>query len=206
MREFEFERDWPRAFRFVGPLTDSPPFSHVPPEFPPGKRWILVSLGTHLPWARARAAALTADLARQLPDCVFHLSLGKPGSTDRRIQANVHRYGYIPYDRYLPRYHAALIHGGTGITYSCIKAAVPMLVWPQDYDQFDHAARIVHRGLGLRLSPLGTEAATSLQRLLADATIQARVRQFQGFAQQYNPHQCVLEAFQKISGCPVYSV
>jgi len=196
MREFEFARDWPQAFRFIGPLTGGPPFPHVPPDLLPGKRHILVSLGTHLLWAKEGAAKLTEEAARRMPDCVFHFSQGKPGSTDRGIRANVYRYGYIPYDLYLPRFDAAVIHGGTGITYSCIKAGVPMLVWPQDYDQFDHAARIVGRGLGLRLKPKGADMVTRLRRLLADEGIRSRVRQFQALSKQYDAQQWVLAALQ----------
>ena len=65
---------------------------------------------------------------------------------------------------YLARYGAAIVHGGTGITYSCIQAGVPMLVWPHDFDQHDHAARIVDRGLGLRLR--ASSVVDDLRRLL----------------------------------------
>src|SRR5262249_35482552 len=151
--EFEFERDWPEGFHFIGQLTASPPFPHVAPDFAAGKRHILITLGTHVPWARRRAPGLLRRVATAMPDCAFHFAEGRPGSTEQAGRGNVRRYGFIPYDEYLSRYDAAIIHGGTGITYSCIKAGVPVLVWPQDFDHFDHAARIVARGLGLRLRP-----------------------------------------------------
>lgn len=198
MREFEFERDWPPAFRFVGPLTGCPPYPHVEPEFPPGKPCILVSLGTHLAWAKEQAARLIEDVVRVMPDCVFHFSLGQPGSTESHVAGNVHRHGYIPYDRYMGRYSAAVIHGGTGITYSCIKAGVPILVWPQDYDQFDHAVRIVDRGLGLRLKLPCGEVAASLRRLLTDEGIRCTSRRFQALAKQYNAHRWVANALRKV--------
>lgn len=186
MREFEFERDWPRAFEFVGPLTGGPPFPHTAPHFIPGRPCILVTLGTHLPWARERAANLIERMAGEMPDCDFHFSLGQPGSLAREERGNVHHHGFIPYDMYLPRYAAAVIHGGTGITYSCIRAAVPMLVWPHDYDQHDHAARIVDRGLGLRLRPSCARAVLALRRLLEDETLRSRVREFQEISRSYD--------------------
>ena len=186
MREFEFERDWPRAFEFVGPLTGGPPFPHTAPLFTPGRPCILVTLGTHLPWARERAANLIEQMAGEMPDCDFHFSLGQPGSLAREQRGNVHHHGFIPYDAYLPRYAAAVIHGGTGITYSCIRAAVPMLVWPHDYDQHDHAARIVDRGLGLRLRPSPARAVPALRRLLEDETLRSRVREFQEISRSYD--------------------
>lgn len=193
MRELEFERDWPKAFRFVGPLTSEPPFPHTPPDFD-DRPAILVTLGTHLPWARERATALMEDVAAAMPDCVFHFAAGKPGSTLREMRGNVHHYGFIPYDQYVPRYRAVIHHAGTGIMYACIKAGVPMLVWPHDYDQHDHAARIIDRGLGLRLRPRRDDVVASLRTLLNDERIRERVREFQRLSANYDVARSVLEA------------
>ncbi len=197
MREFEFERDWPEAVTFVGPLTGGPQYPHTPPVFTPGRPAILVTLGTHLSWAREHASTLIQQVAREMPDCDFHFALGRPGSTSREERGNVHYYGFIPYDLYLPRYAAAVIHGGTGITYSCIKAGVPMLAWPHDYDQHDHAARIVQHGLGLRLRPRAAQAAADLRRLLVDQKLHARVREFQELSRSYDAGRWVATALER---------
>jgi UDP:flavonoid glycosyltransferase YjiC (YdhE family) len=186
MREFEFDRDWPRAFEFIGPLTGGPPFPHSPPTFTPGRPCILVTLGTHLPWAREHAVNLIEQMAGEMADCDFHFSRGQPGSLAREERGNLHDYGFIPYDPYLPRYAAAVMHGGTGITYGCIRAAVPMLVWPHDYDQYDHAARILARGLGLRLRPSPARAVPALRRLLEDEAMRSRLREFQELSRSYD--------------------
>jgi UDP:flavonoid glycosyltransferase YjiC (YdhE family) len=184
MRDFEFEREWPRAFDFAGPLTASPPFPHAEPEFTPGRRAILVTLGTHLPWARANAVALVERIAATMPDCDFHFAHGNPNAQSVDRNANVTHFAFLPYDRYIDRYDAAIVHGGTGITYACIQGGVPMLVWPHDYDQFDHAARIVHRGLGLRLRE--PSAARDLRTLLDDPTFRARAAEFRTHARRYD--------------------
>jgi UDP:flavonoid glycosyltransferase YjiC (YdhE family) len=190
MREFEFERDWPAALHFIGPLIASPPFPHAEPSFDE-RPAIFVTLGTHLSWARERAGALVRELATRMPDCVFHFAMGRPGSNFREIDGNIHRYGFIPYERYLSRYSAAVIHGGTGVTYACIEAGVPMLVWPHDYDQHDHAARIVARGLGLRLRP--RSAVRDLRTLLSDDSLRARVREFRELSTRYDPGRWLAE-------------
>jgi UDP:flavonoid glycosyltransferase YjiC (YdhE family) len=195
MREFELDRDdWPPALRFIGPLTGTPPFAYTPPDFPDGKPAILVTLGTHLPWAREQAAALMEEVAAQMPDCVFHFAMGKPGSTFQESRGNLHFHGFFPYDDYLPRYAASINHAGTGIVYSCIKAGVPQLVWPHDYDQYDHAARVVARGIGLRLKPARDAIVRDLRRLLTDESIRARVREFQERAARYDAAGWVAEA------------
>jgi len=103
------------------------------------------------------------------------ISLGEleaASPTPVRTAGNVSVYPYVSYDRQLghvDRFAAVVHHGGAGITYSCIRAALPCLVWPRDYDQFDFAARIAHRGLGLTIRELGTPAsARALDRLLHD--------------------------------------
>jgi UDP:flavonoid glycosyltransferase YjiC (YdhE family) len=99
----------------------------------------------------------------------------------------------------LPRYHAAVIHGGTGVVYSCIKAGVPALIWPQDYDQFDNAARVVGRGLGLRLTPNRARLVADLLRLLSDEVLRSRVRAFQGLAARYDAPSRVLNAVRRLA-------
>jgi UDP:flavonoid glycosyltransferase YjiC (YdhE family) len=189
MRELEFDRDWPASLRFVGPLTAAPPFGHPPPDFRAGRKTILVTLGTHLVWARDRAAKLIDEAAAAMPDCDFHFA-AELGSLES-VRDNVRHHRFIDYDRFLARYGAAIVHGGTGITYACIRAGTPMLVWPHDYDQFDHAARIVDRGLGLRLQP--TRVVAGLRQLLTDPAIRSRVREFQALAARYDATRAVLE-------------
>lgn len=199
MREFEFEQDWPAAFEFIGPLPGCPPFPSAPPEFPEGKRAILVTLGTHLPWARQRAAELMQRVAARMPDCVFHFAQGSPGSTTVSRQGNFHVYGFIPYHEHLSRYAAAVVHGGTGILYQCIQAGVPMLVWPHDFDHYDHAARIVHRGLGMEFKPTVRDVCGDLRALLTGDGVRARLREFQAHLKRYDPCGTVMAALQPLA-------
>jgi UDP:flavonoid glycosyltransferase YjiC (YdhE family) len=199
MKEFELERDWPPSLEFVGSLTASPPYSHIPPTFAKDKAHILISLGTHLPWAKENAVQFIQQLANQRPELAFHFSFGKAGGQAVKRYNNVSLYDYIPYDLYLHHYKAAIIHGGTGVTYSCIKAGAPMLVWPHDYDQFDHAVRIVHHQLGLRFSEDVNTSAAKLQQLLGDKLIQDSVVHFKRKALEYNPGERVLEQLYSLS-------
>ena len=82
---------------------------------------------------------------------------------------------------------------GTGIVYSCLKSATPMLVWPHDYDQFDHAARIVARRLGLRCDPSADRMEADLRRLLDDGEIRRSLERFRGILGEYDPHETFVE-------------
>lgn len=161
MTELELPRDWPSQFRMVGPVTATPEPWPVPPRLPDGPL-VLVTLGTHLPWAKQDLAAAARRLASVVPGHEVVVSLGDAGRAAPEPLARdgrVHVYGHLPYDDLLPRCAAVVHHGGAGITYGAIKAGVPALVCPQDYDQFDFAARIVAAGAGLRVRRLGGRAA-----------------------------------------------
>lgn len=186
LREFEFERSWPEHFEFLGPLTEPPPFQASALGFEAGKRHVLVSLGTHLPWAREGALKLVREVAGRMPDCVFHFTRGEPGSLSDVREKNIQCVGFLPYRDELGNYDAAIIHGGTGITYACIEKNVPMLVWPHDYDQFDHAARIVRHGLGLKLVTKPRVIEKDLRRLMDDTAAAPSLNRFSQLAAEAN--------------------
>ena len=197
LQEFEFHRRWPDAVRFIGPLTAPPPLTglaskpsegEVPggdirkpgqPEWIAERPTVLVTLGTHLWWAKERAITLLEDVARRMPDTEFHFSRGEMRSNRAERRGNLTLCDSIPYGPELRRYAAAIIHGGTGITYACVESAVPMLVWPHDYDQFDHAARVVHHGLGRRLVPSAGRIVKDLRELMPDVAVRASLQRFQ---------------------------
>lgn len=191
-RELEFNDDYSATVRYIGPLTGGPDFPHEPPVFREGRRHVLISLGTHLNWAKRKAIPLFSKVAGQSPDIDFHFTLGKPVAESEIAAAdlptNLKLYHYLPYDLYVREFDAAIIHGGTGVLYSCLAAAVPILVWPQDYDQFDFAARVTHRRLGLRCRPDARSIADDLQQLLHDETLRQRLRDFQQALSEYDPH------------------
>lgn len=199
MAEFEFSRDWPPWLEFIGPLIGSPPVVHSSPKFVPGRKTVLVSMGTHLPWVREKVANLFAEVASLLPDWEFHISSGRPGHDGATIRDNLHCYDYVPYDRFLDRYDLAVIHGGTGITYACIQAGQPMLVWPQDYDQFDHAARIVEHGLGKRMTPRASAIAASLQEMVGNRVLRERLHEFQDKCRSYDARRWLSDAIREFS-------
>jgi UDP:flavonoid glycosyltransferase YjiC (YdhE family) len=61
---------------------------------------------------------------------------------------------YLSYDDVLSRCVAVIHHGGAGVTYSTLRAGLPALVFPHDYDQPDFAARLIARGCALRIRDL----------------------------------------------------
>ena len=155
MQELEFPRAWPPAFEMIGPLASAPSLDPAL-DLPPARRRIFATLGTHLPWARARWQAGLEDLARARPDWLIVASEGRmEGDVTAWDRApNLRVVQRVCYARDLPMFDAVVHHGGTGIAYSAIAAGLPSLVVPHDFDQFDMAARIEWHGLGLRAKSL----------------------------------------------------
>ncbi len=188
----EFERDWPAAVRFIGPIHDNPE-PPLPLDLKPG-RAVLITLGTHLPWAEHTLIDDAKSLSRAMPDIRFVVSLGRPSERSRSplfFDGGVEAYAFVPYNQYLQRFDAVIHHGGAGITNACITAGKPMLAIPHDYDQFDYAARIEHHGLGFRASKIGhRDTADKLRRLLAGPM--PGTAKFAADARAYDPRSAFL--------------
>ncbi len=125
IEEFEFPRSWPDWMFFCGPLTDSPAFSHPSPQFIEGRRHILVSLGTHLWWAKGEAQKLMAEVASRMPDTIIHFTRGFASGSKVEIHNNFHVYDYVSYSDYIDRYDVVMNHGGTGVMYAALSHVFP---------------------------------------------------------------------------------
>lgn len=65
-----------------------------------------------------------------------------PALRRSRGRATISGCPYVDYAQHLHRYALVIHHGGAGILYACLAAGLPAIVYPLDYDQFDHAARL----------------------------------------------------------------
>ncbi|QDV05952.1 MurG-like transferase [Planctomycetes bacterium Poly30] len=210
--EFEFERrDWPPALEFVGPALGSPiDRGRAPGDVPPvdpGTPHVLVTIGTHLLWAKERAASAALELSRRLPGWVVHFSRGdaRPGAQSAGVRQTGPRcfeIPYVPYDAALARYAAIVHHGGSGISYAALASGVPALVWPHDYDQFDHAAQIVHHGFGLRTNGEPAQMAHDLLRLHGEPEFRGRVVWMAGQIAASDPVEASAAALDRLSSPP----
>jgi rhamnosyltransferase subunit B len=71
-----------------------------------------------------------------------------PDDLARSLPASVHAAAYAPFDWLLPYAGALVHHGGIGSCAQALRAAVPQLIVPSGYDQFDNAMRIERLGVG----------------------------------------------------------
>jgi rhamnosyltransferase subunit B len=94
------------------------------------------------------------------------------------LPPHAHAVSYAPFDALLPRLAALVHHGGIGTTAQALAAGLPQGVAPFAHDQFDNAARLVKRGVALRLSARSPvrKWTDTLARLTNDASIAAACR------------------------------
>lgn len=164
LREFEFERAWPAALHFVGPMLWSPPDIGAPPPHDDAIN-VLATLGTHLGWAKQGMGEHLDTVAQALPAIRLHFSDGRMDAGADAAHRALQRHAWVDYPSWVPRMRAVLHHGGAGVMWECLRAGVPALVLPNDYDQFDHAARLQAAGVALRLRH-PREIEPALRRLL----------------------------------------
>jgi len=180
VKEFEFKRDWPSCFKFIGPCCSTPDPKLVPFDVlgvlnkKSYKKYILVTLGTHLEWAKSTLTKDVGFIAKEFEDICFVISYGRREKASKKpvyTKKNVIIQEYISYTKDLERFDAVIHHGGAGITYACIKHKKPSIVVPHDYDQFDFAARIKHFNLGYRVKKLKSkETILALKQLFSNSS------------------------------------
>lgn len=190
--ELEFPRTLPRAVELIGPVLYTPPTSAPEPPFREGRPAVLVTLGTHLPWKKDAMADTVRAAARALPEIDFHFTDGRAESDRFESAGNFHRLGYVSYDRDLARYSLIVHHGGAGVLFHTLRAGLPALVLPVDYDQFDHAARLEAAGVARRIRDLG-RLSEQVQAALGDAEMGAACRRFAEVLRGYSAEDWVAE-------------
>jgi UDP:flavonoid glycosyltransferase YjiC (YdhE family) len=189
-REIEFASQFAPAVRFVGPGYYSPvPYDGTRPAFGRGTN-VLVTIGTHVPWFKERMAAATRATARRLRDVTFHFSAGELTGTRSERSDNFTRLPYVRYRTEIARYDLVVHHAGAGIANECLRAGVPSIAFPLDYDQFDIAARLAHFGLAHRLRDLRLLPA-AVRAALADDGLRAACRAFARVAERYDAPETV---------------
>jgi MGT family glycosyltransferase len=158
--EFDFERrDLPPSVHYVGAcLWDKP--SHEKPsdwldQLPKDQPWVHASEGTvHVlsPFVLSAAAQGLANLPMQVI-----LTTGgnrEPEELDLGpIAPNIKVVRWVSHTELLPRLAVMITTGGSATVQSTLRAGVPLIIVPTEWDKPDIARRVVETGAGMRLMP-----------------------------------------------------
>ena len=158
--EFDYQRrDLPASVHYVGACLWAKP-SHEKPadwmaQLPTDQPWVHASEGTvHVqsPFVLTAAAQGLANLPMQVI-----LTTGgnrEPEELDLGpIAPNVRVVRWVSHTELLPRLAVMITTGGSATVQSTLRAGVPLIIVPTEWDKPDIARRVVETGAGLRLLP-----------------------------------------------------
>lgn len=153
---FDFQRiDKINNAHFVGDLVSDLRQGEV--NFPWGKinnkKIVYAALGT-IHTGIVEYYQIIDDAFAHFPDLQLVLSLGNnKSSIDHSIFKNAIVVSYAPQVDLIKKSYFVINHAGTNAVTECLKFGVPMICIPIANDQPAVAARVVHSGVGLRISP-----------------------------------------------------
>ena len=203
MKEFEFKRSWPKQYHFAGACCETPLYyrekinkekiSDILEEKYKYKRKILVTLGTHQKKEKKTLTENIEKIAENFEDTLFVVTMGEKNREfdilAGKIKENMVITDYLPYTGHLDSFDYVIHHGGAGITYNCIKYKKPSLVVPQDYDQFDFAARIEYFETGIKAENINdTEDITQKLNILFNKEKWKKLEQLSEDFKKYQPY------------------
>lgn len=141
----------PENVRYVGPQVEIGSLDRTSRAASSDRPLVLVSFSTSYqaqePLLRRVVAALGALPVRVL------VTTGRAVELTGSLPANVEVRRWVPHAEVLPEAALVVTHAGMGTAMAALAHGVPLVCLPMGRDQLDVAARVVHAGAGLRLSP-----------------------------------------------------
>jgi MGT family glycosyltransferase len=165
---FDFTGPLPPVVKHVGPRLDDPLWSEDWSEPPGEDPLVLVALSSDF--------QDQGDLLRRIVAAVGSLPVRAVVTTGKGIDpatldaaANVQVVRSAPHRAVLRRASVVVTHAGHGTTIKALAAGVPLVCLPMGRDQLDIAARVAHRGAGVRLDSMcEPEAIAAAVRTVLD--------------------------------------
>jgi MGT family glycosyltransferase len=159
-REYDYNRqDLASSVHYVGPCLWDNPGKAAPPSWLmqlPSNRPLIyateATVGTNAPSLLKTTARACADLPVQVV-----MTTGKqrrPAELNLgNVPSNVRVEAYVPQSDLLPRTAVMVTVGGSGGVLAALKAGVPLVIVPTEWDRPENAQRVVEAGAGLRIAP-----------------------------------------------------
>lgn len=170
----------PPNVRYVGPVLDDPDWAGVwRNPWPEGDSRPLVVASLSSTFQNQRDLLQRIFLALGRLEVRGLVTLGPSMAGERfDLPDNVVAVDSAPHTQVFPHAAAVLTHAGHGTVMRALAHGLPLLCLPMGRDQDDNAARVVARGVGLRLRPTAKppRIAAAVRRLLDEPDFTARAR------------------------------
>jgi MGT family glycosyltransferase len=208
--EFDYERrDLPPSVHYVGAcLWDKP--RHEKPsdwlqEVPRHQPWVHASEGT----VHATSPFLLTAAAQGLAGLPMQVILTTGGNREPAelelgpIAPNVHVVRWVSHTELLPQLAVMITTGGSATVQTTLRAGVPMIVVPTDWDKPDIARRVVETGAGIRLNPgecTPKRLRAAVERILSDPSYRQNARRMAGVFGRYRGPLAAAELLEELAG------
>jgi len=154
--EYDYQRrDLPPAVQYVGPCLWDKPGTSLPPEWltklPDHQRLIYVTeatVGTTEPFLLKAAAAALRNMPVQV---VMTTGKQRDPSSLGALPPNIRAESYVPQSDLLPKTSVMVTIGGSGGVLAALRAGVPLVIVPTEWDRPENAQRVVEAGAGIRI-------------------------------------------------------
>lgn len=211
--EYDYQRqDLPPTVHYVGPCLWDKPRHAQPPEWltqlAADQPLIYVTeatIGTSEPFLLKAAAAALKDLPVQVV-----MTTGKqrdPDTVRLGVSApNIRVESYVPQSDLLGRMAVMVTLGGSGGVLAALRAGIPLVIVPTEWDRPENAQRVVEAGAGLRIAPhqcTPDRLRAAVERVLREPSFRENARRLAGaFAQYGGPDRAaeLLEDLRTTSG------
>jgi UDP:flavonoid glycosyltransferase YjiC (YdhE family) len=114
----------------------------------------------------------------------------------------VHHAPYVPFSKLLPHAAALVSHAGIGSVSQALKAGIPQLLMPMNFDQPDNARRLTEFGVARTVNwkkTCGREMAKELEFLLRSPEVQNNCRLVQKQFSSVNPVQRACDVMEEFA-------
>lgn len=152
IKSLEFRTDLPKHLKFIGYPLITPEHTYHSigniVTFSDYKKVVLVTSGTLVKWSKDYFRNVAKAIATQYPNFLVIFTEGTVGKKSI-LDGNLYTCSFIPYDTYLPNIDYVVHHGAAGIFYKAIANAIPSLIIPMDFDQYDFAKRADYFQVGI---------------------------------------------------------
>jgi MGT family glycosyltransferase len=180
--DFPTAQPAPDRFRYVGPVVSDPGWSagwNSPWPADDPRPLVVVSFSTFF---QGQAEVLHRVIAALAPLAIRAVVTLGPALEARDFPAPDHILVVksASHDALIPQASLLITHAGHGTAVRAIRHGVPILALPMGRDQADNAARVVHRGAGVRLDPAASTEAVraSAEAILAEPAYREAARRF----------------------------
>lgn len=183
-RAFDFvPTQQPENEVYVGPVLDDPDWlktAEWESPFDPGDERPLVVVSMSSTFQAQQALLQAAIDALGTLDVRGLVTLGPAMATgDFSAPANVRLVESAPHALVFPHASAFVSHCGHGSVMRALAGGVPIVGLPMGRDQDANAARIVHRGLGLKPKKTREGIAKAVERMLGEASFRQAATRMQ---------------------------